>query len=757
MTTSLNFSGQLEPSLALVIALGATIVIFLVYRLETSSLHPAIRWTLPTLRSAAVLMMVFLLAGPILQTSRRTGTLGDVTFLIDRSASMNRADGELKSTRVERAYSLLEGEQGLIKALRQTHDVAVIESAANEPNTDLANLISGGFNESPSMAKVNAPIKSLVLISDGRNNRGDSPLETIESRIVAQNTLSTWGFGTDEEPDLIAITDIQHPDRLSSTSNLRGKIHYSATKDLASQEIVIKDESGEILWQTTVDFDKNSNDKLQTEIQFDIPIETLVESAADSDGALTKNAVKLNLIAEFVSNESNERDRDLPAEIGSRYRSRRFSVLAVRADYKLLIVDGRSRWETRYLKNLFQRDPRWTTDTVILSNEASIVSANSTKQLNPSNPDLPQTLEQMLDYDLICIGEVDVELRESSWLQWLTEYVDRGGGLILIDGQRGLIKKNFEKDLMHLVPIRWLGEPQPFFADGLGLTSAGESTEWLSLGATAEQSADIWQRLPPPRAIRLVEAADDAETLVQANLGGQKYPLVVTRSYGGGRIVYLASDETWRWRYKVADELHARFWNQMALTLQQPPLSIGNEFAELDVDKAEYIVGQRATVRVRLRNPDGSYNEAANVEAELIKDGKQIDSFLLKADGRLPGMYVGQSNSLAEGDYNVRFSAAGYGDRVADLEQTISVVQPLSGELLQISQDDEFLETLATVGNGKYFRETQLDAVRDYLLPRTAGRIEVERLSLWDSYYWFFPVVGLLAAEWWLRKRVGLP
>lgn len=745
MRTSLNYTGQLDPIIALMIASIASLVIFLVYRMETRSLPKFARWLLPTLRSAAVLLIIFLLAGPVVETASRTGTMGQLTFLLDRSSSMRHVDGMPSKERIGRAKLMLEGDNGLIKSLQQTHDVSLVESASDALATDIAQLIFEGLPGEPSGGPNDTAQRTLVLISDGQNNTGDSPIESANEMNAAGATLSTWGFGLEEEPEEFSIIDVQHPQRINSTSRLRGKIIYKASGEANSKKILIKESGGKVLWQGPL----STSHSLDAEIEFEFPVEDIVEQLADLKKGQRQDVVRLNLRAEIEPSSMKEQQ--------AANQSRQFSMLVVRADYKILILDGRSRWETRYLKNLFSRDPQWEANTVIFSELESRSFRPTAGQARIAPAELPNSLEQLLEYDLVIFGEVDPDNLNDRMRQWLPDYVARGGGLVLLDGQRDLIKRTLGENLMQLVPIRWLGEPKPFFADSIARTSTGYSMEWLSIGETEERSSQLWQKLPAPRAMRLVESAKDAEILVEADLGGHKYPLIVTRTFGGGRIVYFASDETWRWRYKVADEIYARFWNQLAIALVQPPLAIGNNFAELDADKAEYVASQRATIRVRLRNSDGSYNSDANVEAQLRREGELVESFLLRSDERLPGMYAGQSMPLVPGEYTVQFSANGYGETAAELTRSFSVVNPVSRESLRVSQNRELLERLAVAGGGEYFSENELDRMRAYLLPRTAGRIEITRLSLWDSYYWFVPVVLLLAVEWWLRKRLGLP
>lgn len=739
MTTSLKFSGSLDVTLAAALAVGAAAIVFIIYRAETNGMSLRARCLLPTLRAAAIGLVILLLAGPVLESTRRLGELGQVTFIIDHSASMNHVDASRGVSRSDRVMRLLQGETGLLTSLQQTHDTVVLTSPEASPSTSLAAFISQAMLDSASTASEQASQRTVVLISDGQDNSGATPLAPAKSLADSGAAIVTWGFGDTTEPSDLAIVRIEHPDRVNATGRIRGAVFYKAAGHSAEKqvEIRIRDVQGQVVWKAT----QSAADTTYGQIDFEFPIEALVTDQTPQSAQLQRDILRLQLTAEIAAVSLQESS---PTEVDSANNQMKFAFLAVAKDYRVLIVDGRSRWETRYLKNLFARDPQWKATTVIFSSEG---------QPEP----LPcQSATELFEYDLVCLGEVPPDKIDPQFLLWLTDYVARGGGLILIDGQRDHLKTLLAEE-PQLVPVRWVGNSKAVYADRVFPTSVGATTAWLSLGETAESNRQVWQHLPAPQAMRLVNPADDAETLVEADLGMQKYPLVVNRAFGGGRIVYFASDETWRWRYKRGDEIHSRFWNQLALALAQPPLAIGNEFAELDVDKAEYQSGQSAQVRVRLRSQDGTYKNDANVEATVYRDGNPVESFALRNDGRLPGMYSATSSELQPGNYTVKFTAADYGQVAEQLTADFNVIPPENREQLNLRQNQSLLQEIAQAGNGTYFEEADVQDLERYLQQRTAGRIELSRLSLWDSYYWFIPVIGLLATEWWLRKRWGLP
>ena len=42
-----------------------------------------------------------------------------------------------------------------------------------------------------------------------------------------------------------------------------------------------------------------------------------------------------------------------------------------------------------------------------------------------------------------------------------------------------------------------------------------------------------------------------------------RIPLLVTRPYGNGKVLFMGTDGAWRWRLGVEDKYHYRFWGQV--------------------------------------------------------------------------------------------------------------------------------------------------------------------------------------------------
>jgi hypothetical protein len=276
------------------------------------------------------------------------------------------------------------------------------------------------------------------------------------------------------------------------------------------------------------------------------------------------------------------------------------------------------------------------------------------------------------------------------------------------------------------------------------------------LAPTKADNERLWQELPPPRVMVSAEALPGTETLVEAVVGEQTLPVMVTRSFGAGRVFYSATDETWRWRYKAADTYHQRFWNQVAQWVMPRPFTVSDDYVSLDAGPPTYAAGEAADIRVRLRGVDGRPVTDATVDALLWQDGRIVSTVTLAPDDNQSGIYRGRTGPLAEGQYEVSVRASGFSNDALRARTGFLVQPPKSRERELVSCNDELLEEIARSSGGTFMREEQAGELADLLIPLSSGRIIESDTLLWQSYWWFAAIVLLLSIEWLLRKRAGL-
>ncbi len=92
----------------------------------------------------------------------------------------------------------------------------------------------------------------------------------------------------------------------------------------------------------------------------------------------------------------------------------------------VLFVDGRARWDFRFLKNSLRRDEGLVGGTASSLPEI-VLEAETRRRPVDAGPVLPATLEAVSGYDLVILGDASPELLDDSFLALLDEAVRKNG------------------------------------------------------------------------------------------------------------------------------------------------------------------------------------------------------------------------------------------------------------------------------------------------------------------------------------------
>ncbi len=621
--------------------------------------------------------------------------------------------------------------------------------------TDLSSGISQSQNEdsisfddssrdsisSNSNQKFESAGTAVVLITDGQHNSGPSPLLTAKILGGQGTKFYTLSIGAARDREDLAVVGLDHPQMVFKKDRVRGTLQILDAMPAGSPFIAQIRQDDEVLWEKKLTT-QNIGDR---SIEFDFTINDLVERLSDQlSSNFKQNAIPLALEASIAP---------LAEEAEPNNNSRKMYLNAMTQGYKILLLDGRSRWETRFIRNAFQRDEQWDVSTVIAGQGTS----EPTLPRGEQNDQFPKTRDELFNFDLIIYGEISAGLFSEQEFKWMNEFVEkRGGGIIFIDGLRGKLDQLDEQNLGDLIPVKRSPEFNTVLPTSLRLTPGGNQQNALRLATDSSANESFWSQLPPPHTFVNAAAAPDAQVLAEVMVDQEAYPVIVARSFGAGKVLYLAFDETWRWRYKAADTWHQRAWNQLAKFTMPNPFAVSDEFVSIDVGKASYSSDESPEIRIRLKDLNGGPATDAIVDAIIWQDGREVAAVSLAADQDLPGVYRGRTLPLNDGEYQVSIRASGYSDSALTARANFAVLKIDSGEMTESSINEALLKQMASDSAGVYLREEEMARLPELLEPLSNGRIVESETLLWQSYWWFAPMILLLTAEWILRKRAGL-
>lgn len=680
----------------------------------------------------------------------------------DIDKAVKRFDG---LSRWERVHEhLLEGEENLFARLSAKHDVEMMklvggemeviwvpsankdkamdklvdafQPMTNNVSTDLTSALKERTDDINAENNVVA-----VMISDGRHNMGESPVNLAKILGNRGTPVFTLGIGTSVPPEDLSILEVDAPDSVFYESRAHGTIRLNDNMASGQRFTLSIEREGRILWQKELVTERNPS----RTIAYDFPIKNLVGREIQSrDADLKLAAVPLDLEVKVS---------ELPGEKDTSNNRRPMRFAAITEKPRVLILEGSPRWEFRYLRNVFERDNSWDVNALLAGGGGE----EKPWRRGKLEGQFPDDLETLYSYHLIVFGDVPLTMFRPQELQWLRDYVEnRGGGIVFMDGRRTPHSFYRRTPVGNLFPVEWLQTPLTGRNLQIEFTASDSIAGPVSLVAGGEQNKRIWSRLPGPRFAAAAQALPGSEVLLKVKSSGRSVDAIVYRRQGAGQVLYIGHDESWRWRYDVGDLYHQKFWNQVSRWIMEPSFPVEDKYVALDSGGLMYSPGDIARIRVRLRDVEGRLILDAKARADIYSDGEKVASVALKADANSGGIFRGETAPLKEGDYEVKVSVDGLPESEMKAKTYFTVQAEGGGEMSDLSANEELLRDVARHSGGRFYREEEISQLADQLKPLSKGRIEESDLLLWQSYWWFVPIILLLTLEWALRKRAGM-
>jgi hypothetical protein len=272
----------------------------------------------------------------------------------------------------------------------------------------------------------------------------------------------------------------------------------------------------------------------------------------------------------------------------------------------------------------------------------------------------------------------------------------------------------------------------------------------LMLADSRAASLAIWNRLP---ALEGANKLSKKVSALELAASGDK-PLLLSQTYRSGRVMAFAGDSTWHWCMEGYEAVHKRFWRQVVLWLARKDESLqGNVWIKLSERRCT--PGQRVEATVGAQSPTGDPLPDALFKAELIyPDGGKHAVRMVRSEDRTAGWI---RDTESPGDYTVQVTASRDGKTLGTAKTRFTVLEQ-DLELDDSAAVPGVMDGLAAMTGGKSLAPEDLPRLIQRLTKDTeslAVRTESKQ-TLWDTWTFFVLLVGLLGAEWYLRKHWGL-
>jgi hypothetical protein len=426
---------------------------------------------------------------------------------------------------------------------------------------------------------------------------------------------------------------------------------------------------------------------------------------------------------------------------------------------RVLVVESLPRWEYRYLRNALSRDPGVEVSCLLFHPGLSKVGGGSKDYIKQ----FPAGLDELARFDVVFLGDVGLDdghltVEQCRLLKGLVER--QASGLVFLPGWQGRQMSLLSTELADLLPVM-LEETQP---GGWGsrtpvhfeLSEAGRRSLLTRLADTPEENVEVWEGLPGFQWYApVVRAKAGSEVLCfhkdVANEHG-RLPLLVTRTYGAGKVLFMGTDGAWRWRKGVEDKYHYRFWGQVVRWMAYQRNMAKGETMRLYYSPEQPQPRQTVTLNANVMERNGEPLQNGDVTARIVAPSGKAETVRLTSAGDEWGAFSGRFTAEEPGKHQVTLSCKQTGATLA----TSLFVQGVAVERVGRPARPEVLEEIARVTHGKLIPVDRLEQVVGLLAELPDPPPSIRRVPLWSHPLLAGLIVVLLGAFWVARKAAGL-
>ncbi len=640
-------------------------------------------------------------------------------------------------------------------------ELETLTDAVQKPPDALAKSVTNLVSALETTSAEQSPIKAFVVLSDGRETSGSDPVSVARRWRDLNVAVFPVLIGSERRPKDIVLDALDVP-----------PVVYLNDKPIAKVTLQAAGFEGETL---AVMLEKKEGES-QTKL--------LVVPKADSGLPPIVVANFLLDATQLGRQRFTVRTDVLDGETRDDNNSRDFSLLVVDDKAKVLLVEGEARWEFRFLEAAFARDERIRLERVVFEQPHLGVLAETffPRQLNWPGPETPIEKSPLAEFDLVVIGDVPSLYLSEPLLAHLEKFVsDIGGTVVFTAGKRHMPMQYKSATLDKLLPLTKFratnsieppDTPPHLRGFHLRLTPDGEREGGLQLAGDAEANRSTWKSLPGQPWAIIGDVKPGATILATADDGHPLPPemersraLIATQYYGLGQVYWLGFDSTWRWRHRVGDQHHHRFWGQMARTAAQNKASAGNEFVKFGLESSDVQSGQDVVFRARwtppllARRPDVKAKVAIYPRHDAKPD-EPLATIDLTPDQARPSVHQGRWLAPNPGEFRAVLKIDGPplgGPADKEIAADFLVRGPLTKELADVTASRALLDQMAQVSRGKFLLPHQMIELPKLIQPEDLAISESHEYTLWDHWLLLTVLFGLLTAEWILRKWNGLP
>ena len=686
------------------------------------------------LRVVTFVLLLVILLRPELEFKKSHSLKNHIAILLDNSKSLSIKTFPKEVPRIDLVRKTLESNKEYFDQLKKDFQVDTyfvsdgIEKVssrlkdyqANRPYTDYRRVL-----EELNKIYENKSLQGVFLFSDGADltqEPGEISPDILKSLTRINGPVHTLQAGSNDQFRDLALESVSAPDfgfvqqpvRLSLTV-------FSSELGNRNVPLVLK-EGDRILVSKIIEI-REDQKEYKVDLQF-------------TPRKIGKRIYTLNLprFAEESILTNNQKE---------------FEVDVARDRIRILHLNGRPSWDSRYLREVLANNPRVDLlSFFILRNMGDdVVAPTSELSLIP----FPSNLlfdDYLSSFDLIIFQNFKYEpFIDKKYLSNIRKYVEKGGAFLMVGGELSFQGGSYSRTpIEDILPVSFKDVETRFIDKEFRPKISGDFSNHPILRLEKELNEEVWSSLPPLHGANLgLVANKDAYVLLKNE---SESPILVAGEFGEGRTALLATDSVWSWGFGGAGGRYFhRFWNNVIDWLIAEPET---RRLQLESDKERYREEEQVLIKFKLLKEN--YQPAENITGKLTLSSRsgEVIAKELKTD-KLGGQ-VFPFIPEQSGFYEAVIEIEGLQEKImfSVLKDNAEFEKPLVNDFV--------LKKIAQVSGGQY---KVLDGTNDlsalqFENPEIKVKSHSRSFSLWENWWAYGLVVGFLVMDWWLRRKAGL-
>jgi uncharacterized membrane protein len=733
-----RFAPPAGAPVAAVVVAAALAMAFVSYRVIRSRVQWRERAVLAGLRVGALAIILFCIFRPVLVVKAAIAQQNVVGILLDDSRSMQLPEQNVGSaTRAGRVRETFGNpDSAIMKALSDKFLVRTFRFSSSTARVSApSDLTFGGTQtrlaqaiDSARQELAGLPVSGLVLVTDGADTTDATVADALLASKAEALPVFTVGVGQETLAHDIQVGRVSTPRTALKGTSLLVDAVITQT-GYAGQTVTLDvEDGGRIVGSQPVRLPADGD-----------PVSVRVRFTATEAGPRVFR-LKVAPQAGEVVTENNQRD----VQIDVRDRKER-----------ILYYEGEPRFEMKFARRAIADDPNLQLVTL----QRTAENKHLRLDIDASGVELaagfPKTREELFAYRGLMLGSIEASAFTADQLRMIAEFVDvRGGGLLLLGGARAFAEGGYAgTPLAEVMPVT-LGRAGGAFTHlKVHPTRAGQAHAVTQLGDTEEASADRWKSMPPLSTVNLIESIKPGATVLLAATDDRRRERVVLayERYGRGKSMAFPVQDSWIWQMHAAiraeDQTHENFWRQLLRWLVD---GVPDPVETRPVaDRVE--PGQPVALTADVVDPRFVELNDAHVVAHVkAPSGKTVD-VPLPWTGERNGQYRASFDTREPGWYEAKVDATRAGQPVGSAVTHVRAV-PDDAEYFDAAMHAPLLKRIAHDTGGRFYTPDAVASLPDDLKYSGRGVTAVEERELWHMPILLIGLVGILCAEWGLRR-----